>query len=290
MNKVILINKPSGMTSHDVVNRLRKIFGIKRIGHTGTLDPLARGLLVVCLGEATKLVPFLEQDDKVYDVEIMLGKATSTGDLAGEVVAEALVPNFSPEIIDQVLGQFTGEIVQTPPKYSAIKVEGKKLYEYARKNQAVEIPQRTVKIFRLERTSELDYRDGLCTFRFVAHVSKGTYIRTLCEDIAKALELPGVMSDLVRIRCGKFHLSDASTLEEAEQNKLRFIPMLEALNLPVITVSEDMLKRVKNGMVLPAERFKEKLSQFAIADEGKLLAIYQFEENKNVYKAVRIWL
>lgn len=290
MNKVILINKPSGMTSHDVVNRLRKIFGIKRIGHTGTLDPLARGLLVVCLGEATKLVPFLEQDDKVYDVEIMLGKATSTSDLAGEVVAEALVPNFSPEIIDQVLGQFTGEIVQTPPKYSAIKVEGKKLYEYARKNQAVEIPQRTVKIFRLERTSELDYRDGLCTFRFVAHVSKGTYIRTLCEDIAKALELPGVMSDLVRIRCGKFHLSDASTLEEAEQNKLRFIPMLEALNLPVITVTEDMLKRVKNGMVLPAERFKEKLSQFAIADEGKLLAIYQFEENKNVYKAVRIWL
>lgn len=290
MNKVILINKPSGMTSHDVVNRLRKIFGIKRIGHTGTLDPLARGLLVVCFGEATKLVPFLEQDDKVYDVEIMLGKATSTGDLAGEVVAEALVPNFSPEIIDQVLGQFTGEIVQTPPKYSAIKVEGKKLYEYARKNQAVEIPQRTVKIFRLERTSELDYRDGLCTFRFVAHVSKGTYIRTLCEDIAKALELPGVMSDLVRIRCGKFHLSDASTLEEAEQNKLRFIPMLEALNLPVITVTEDMLKRVKNGMVLPAERFKEKLSQFAIADEGKLLAIYQFEENKNVYKAVRIWL
>ena len=278
------------MTSHDVVNRLRKIFGIKRIGHTGTLDPLARGLLVVCLGEATKLVPFLEQNDKVYDVEIMLGKATSTGDLAGEVVAEALVPNFSPEIIDQVLGQFTGEIVQTPPKYSAIKVEGKKLYEYARKNQAVEIPQRTVKIFRLERTSELDYRDGLCTFRFVAHVSKGTYIRTLCEDIAKALELPGVMSDLVRIRCGKFHLSDASTLEEAEQNKLRFIPMLEALNLPVITVTEDMLKRVKNGMVLPAERFKEKLSQFAIADEGKLLAIYQFEENKNVYKAVRIWL
>lgn len=278
------------MTSHDVVNRLRKIFGIKRIGHTGTLDPLARGLLVVCLGEATKLVPFLEQDDKVYDVEIMLGKATSTSDLAGEVVAEALVPNFSPEIIDQVLGQFTGEIVQTPPKYSAIKVEGKKLYEYARKNQAVEIPQRTVKIFRLERTSELDYRDGLCTFRFVAHVSKGTYIRTLCEDIAKALELPGVMSDLVRIRCGKFHLSDASTLEEAEQNKLRFIPMLEALNLPVITVTEDMLKRVKNGMVLPAERFKEKLSQFAIADEGKLLAIYQFEENKNVYKAVRIWL
>ena len=236
------------------------------------------------------MVPFLEQDDKVYDVEIMLGKATSTGDLAGEVVAEALVPNFSPEIIDQVLGQFTGEIVQTPPKYSAIKVEGKKLYEYARKNQAVEIPQRTVKIFRLERTSELDYRDGLCTFRFVAHVSKGTYIRTLCEDIAKALELPGVMSDLVRIRCGKFHLSDASTLEEAEQNKLRFIPMLEALNLPVITVTEDMLKRVKNGMVLPAERFKEKLSQFAIADEGKLLAIYQFEENKNVYKAVRIWL
>ena len=289
MNKVILINKPSGMTSHDVVNRLRKIFGIKRIGHTGTLDPLARGLLVVCLGEATKLVPFLVQDDKVYDVEIMLGKATSTSDLAGEVVAEALVPNFSPEIIDQVLGQFTGEIVQTPPKYSAIKVEGKKLYEYARKNQAVEIPQRTVKIFRLERTSELDYRDGLCTFRFVAHVSKGTYIRTLCEDIAKALELPGVMSDLVRIRCGKFHLSDASTLEEAEQNKLRFIPMLEALNLPV-TVTEDMLKRVKNGMVLPAERFKEKLSQFAIADEGKLLAIYQFEENKNVYKAVRIWL
>ncbi|NLZ85316.1 MAG: tRNA pseudouridine(55) synthase TruB [Acholeplasmataceae bacterium] len=290
MNKVILINKPSGMTSHDVVNRLRKIFGIKRIGHTGTLDPLARGLLVVCLGEATKLVPFLEQDDKVYDVEIMLGKATSTSDLAGEVVAEALVPNFSPEIIDQVLGQFTGEIVQTPPKYSAIKVEGKKLYEYARKNQAVEIPQRTVKIFRLERTSELDYRDELCTFRFVAHVSKGTYIRTLCEDIAKALELPGVMSDLVRIRCGKFHLSDASTLEEAEQNKLRFIPMLEALNLPVITVTEDMLKRVKNGMVLPAEKFKEKLSQFAIADEGKLLAIYQFEENKNVYKAVRIWL
>jgi tRNA pseudouridine55 synthase len=290
MNKVILINKPSGMTSHDVVNRLRKIFGIKRIGHTGTLDPLARGLLVVCLGEATKLVPFLEQDDKVYDVEIMLGKATSTGDLAGEVVAEALVPNFSPEIIDQVLGQFTGEIVQTPPKYSAIKVEGKKLYEYARKNQAVEIPQRTVKIFRLERTSELDYRDGLCTFRFVAHVSKGTYIRTLCEDIAKALELPGVMNDLVRIRCGKFHLSDASTLEEAEQKKLRFIPMLEALNLPVITVTEDLLKRVKNGMVLPAERFKEKLSQFAIADEGKLLAIYQFEENKNVYKAVRIWL
>jgi tRNA pseudouridine55 synthase len=290
MNKIILINKPSGMTSHDVVNRLRKIFGIKRIGHTGTLDPLASGLLVLCLGSATKLVPFLEQDDKVYDVEIMLGKSTTTGDLAGVVLAETMVPHFSLEKIDQVLANFEGEIVQTPPKFSAIKVQGKKLYEYARKDQEVEIPKRKIHIYSLKRTSDIFYQNGVCTFRFLAHVSKGTYIRSLCEDIAKALNLPGVMSNLVRLKCGKFALHDASTLEEVEQNQVRFLSMLDALTFPVISLSKDLQKLVKNGVAIPADRLKISFPLVAIAEQKELRAIYQLEERKNVYKAVRIWL
>lgn len=290
MNHLILVNKPEGMTSHDVVNFVRRSYGIKRVGHTGTLDPLAKGLLVICLGEATKLVPFLEQDDKIYDVEIMLGQATTTGDLEGEVIEEVAVPNITAEAVDQVLERSIGEIVQTPPMFSAIKVKGKKLYEYARKNQIVEIPTRKVEIFALKRTSDVTFSKGKCIFSFIAHVSKGTYIRSLCESIAKALGFPGVMKDLTRLQSGKFKLSDASTLEEVQMRQARPIDMLAAIKYPIVPMSDELAQRIKNGMEINPSQVINNASPIAFSYQGKLLAIYELDEIKNVYKAVRIWL
>jgi tRNA pseudouridine55 synthase len=179
MNKIIVVNKAAGMTSHDVVNKIRRIFNTKRVGHTGTLDPDATGVLVVCINEATKLVQFLEADSKWYIAEILVGRSTDTFDKTGNTIKEFPVLKLSNEEVDECLSTFKGKISQVPPMYSAIKVNGKKLYEYARNNQIVELEPRNVEIFEINRITDVVKDGEFYKFQIKVHVSKGTYIRSL---------------------------------------------------------------------------------------------------------------
>ena len=218
MNGIIIIDKPKGFTSQDVVSKVKKILNIKKAGHIGTLDPLAEGVLPVLLGEYTKLSKYLMEHDKTYIASLKLGKRTDTGDAEGVFIEEKEVPKefFSEEKIREILERFKGKQIQTPPIYSAIKVEGKKLYEYARKGESVEIPKREIEIFDIDLL-KIDIKENEITFK--VNCSKGTYIRSLCEDIAKKLNTVGYMSKLIRTVAGEFKIEEALTFDILENNK-----------------------------------------------------------------------
>lgn len=217
MNGVIIINKKSGYTSHDIVYKIKKITG-EKVGHTGTLDPLAKGVLPILVGEGTKISKYLINHDKIYKVKLKLGEKTSTGDLEGEVIEKENfdITLLDKEKIEKIFKESIGIQEQTPPIYSAIKVNGKKLYEYARKGQKVEIPKREINIYNLELIS-IDKEKLIIEFKVFC--SKGTYIRSLCEDIAKKIETIGYMLELERLRVGEFDISSSVTIDELEKNK-----------------------------------------------------------------------
>lgn len=235
---ILLVDKPAGMTSHDVVWRVRKLFGTKKVGHTGTLDPLATGVLVVLLGRAAKACEYVSHDEKVYEATLRLGLTTDTEDVTGNVLttAESLP---TPAEVAAVLPSFRGEIMQVPPMYSALKVNGRKLCDLARAGEVVEREARpvTVKSLVCEAT------DAAGDYRMTVRVSGGTYIRTLCADIGAALGCGGVMATLRRTEAGGFPIADCVTLEELEAMDMgerleRLRPVeelfsdLEAVNLP----------------------------------------------------------
>lgn len=222
---IVNVLKPPGMTSHDVVSFIRKLYGLKRVGHAGTLDPAAAGVLPVFLGQATRLIEYATDTDKSYRAELTFGIETDTGDDTGKVIETAEVVMPSEEKIIEVLNSFRGAIRQTPPMYSAIKIDGRKMYELAREGIHVDLPEREIfieDIVLLERTENGILFDVTC--------SKGTYIRSLCVDIGRKLHTPAVMSFLVRTRVGNFSLNDAKTLEELEVEKVEaLIPLDFAL-------------------------------------------------------------
>lgn len=193
MDGIIVVNKPSGCTSHDIVSKIRKSLKLKKVGHTGTLDPLATGVLPILLGNATKLSKYLINHDKEYVATIKLGVKTETGDIEGSIIDEQKVPLFTEEQIIEVLNSFVGKQKQMPPMYSAIKVNGKKLYEYARNGEKIEVTPRDIEIYNI---SFLQYIDN--KIKFKVSCSKGTYIRSLCEDIAQKLNTVGTMENLER--------------------------------------------------------------------------------------------
>ena len=207
MDGIINVNKPTGMTSHDVVYRLRRILGVKKIGHTGTLDPDASGVLPMCVGKATKLADYLTATDKQYRAELSLGAFTDTQDASGEVL-ERFDVNVTEKQLRDVLCEFVGEIEQIPPMYSALKVDGKKLYELARRGQEVARRPRSITIHALEL---LEGEGADWTIR--VRCSKGTYVRTLCHDLGRALGCGGCMSSLRRTRAGSFTLAQAVTMQ-----------------------------------------------------------------------------
>lgn len=240
------IYKPQGKTSHDVVAILRRITKIKQIGHTGTLDPFAEGVLPICIGKATRLIEYLE-DDKAYIGTIQLGKSTTTYDIEGEEV-NISDKSVSLEDIEKSLPQFRGEIQQLPPIYSAIKVNGKKLYEYARNDEKVEIKPRGVNIYKLEVVS---FNEENQTLEILIECSKGTYIRSIAHDLGVALGCYGHLIKLVRVKAGKFELKSSIKLEEIEniekvQDKL--INPLEYLIYPKFELTEKEKIKVSNGM------------------------------------------
>ena len=218
MDGVILINKEKGISSFGVVAKIRKILNIKKVGHTGTLDPEATGLLPILVGNGTKISKYLIEHDKTYIARLKFGIKTDTADSEGEVIKK---DNFKLDKKDEnfyieVFNSFIGKMSQFPPKYSAIKVNGKKLYEYAREDKDIEIKPREIEIYSI-KILHINYDENEIDFE--VSCSKGTYIRTLCEDIAEKLETCGYMKELKRIRIDNFKLEDAITLEELEQNK-----------------------------------------------------------------------
>lgn len=293
MNDIVVINKEKGMTSHDVVNRIRKIFNTKRVGHLGTLDPLATGVLVVCIDEATKLVQFLQDHEKSYIARVCLGKSTDTYDLEGQELEKCSVDNIDIEKLDQIINGFLYETKQLPPMYSSIKVNGKKLYEYAREGKTVELVPREIKIHEIKRISELEYIDGCCYFDILVHVSKGTYIRSLCFDLGKKMGLPSLMADLKRISSDIFTLEDASTIDEIASGNYKSFTMLDALCKFVKTSNEEFVKKSKCGMKISLKDvkdvFNELPNQFVISENNDLVGIYQISDDNKFYRAVRVW-
>lgn len=215
MDGILIVNKPAGITSHDVVNFIRRKFNIKRVGHAGTLDPMATGVLVMLLGKATKLSNTFTSDDKEYVAKVFFGKKTDTQDSSGRVIEEKNVSNPGMEAIEKALNNFKGEIEQVPPMVSAIKYKGKKLYQLARSGKIIEREPRKIKISSIEI---LGFEFPELTFK--VKCSKGTYVRTLCEDIGGFLGFPSHMSALVRTRSGDFLLEDAKGLDEVYEKDI----------------------------------------------------------------------
>lgn len=241
MDQLLVVNKPEGFTSRDVVNKLSKILNTKKIGHTGTLDPIATGVLVCLTGKYTKLVDLLTALDKEYIAEIKLGIKTDTGDITGNVIDTSNKVILKNDILD-VIKKFPKKYLQTVPKYSAVKINGKKLYEYARENIEIELPKREVNIYNLELIS---FNDDIIKIK--TKVSKGTYIRSLIEDICEMLGTVGCMKSLVRTHQGIFGIDEAYTLDDIQNNNFIGKNIHEFLDYPCINVEECNLKTVLNG-------------------------------------------
>lgn len=269
MNGILLVNKEKGVTSRDVVNEVSHILGTKKIGHTGTLDPMATGVLVLCIGSSLKLVESLMDHDKEYIAMILLGVETDTLDITGEVQRKVIPQNITKERVVEVLKKFQGKIKQEVPKYSAIKVGGKKLYEYAREGIEVSLPVHEVEISQIELIG--DVVDN--TFQIHVAVSKGTYIRSLVRDIGYALGTVAVMTDLIRTRVGKFLLEDTSLLSDIKEGNYALLDPREVLDLPIIMVDDFLLKKIRNGCVLPS--FFSYDMVFIENSDHELVAIYQ---------------
>ncbi|MDR6224219.1 tRNA pseudouridine(55) synthase TruB [Desmospora profundinema] len=298
LHGVLPVNKPNGMTSHDVVSQVRRLTRQKRIGHTGTLDPEVKGVLPLCLGQATRIVENVQEMPKRYRGSLVLGVATDTEDQTGRVIEEAEVGPLSLEHVDDVLRRFVGKIHQTPPMYSAVKVGGKRLYEWAREGVEVERPTREVVIHQLERVGfepgdrpRLDL-DVWC--------SKGTYVRTLFVDIGRELGAPAHLSALVRTQSGPFSLHDSWSLEALEKvaeqgdwNKV-LVSIGETLShLPAVTVTDADRKRVENGVPLPwngKPLGAEPGTRFRILTEsGQCCALYRLMEDQPVLKPEKVF-
>lgn len=266
MEGILVIHKEKHMTSHDVVGKLRRILKTKKIGHAGTLDPLATGVLVIGVGRATKLLQFLMADKKVYRASLQLGKATTTYDLEGEVTqTKTYQHDITQEQVLNVLNSFLGDSMQLPPIYSAIKKDGKPLYEYAREGIEVDVEARPIHISEIQL---IEFKDNEITFDVVC--SKGTYIRSLCVDIAAKLNYPGVMSQLLRIRSGNFSIEDAVYLKDVEAGNYQMIAIDDALKAMPSLIVED------ENIVFHGKKIKSKIDhEVAVYDKkGRLLAVY----------------
>ena len=273
MNGILLINKPIDFTSRDVVNKLTKILKTKKVGHTGTLDPIATGVLVVCVGNTTKLCELLTSEHKEYIATIKLGIKTDTLDTTGTIIEEKEY-NVTEEQIIEVLNSFLGDSIQTTPIYSAVKVNGKKLYEYAREGIEVELPKRNINISNIEL---LSYKDD--EIKFKTTVSKGTYIRALIDDICTKLNTVGTMSSLIRTKQGQFTLEQTFTLEDIENGKYELISIEKALSeIETITINEELYNKVKNGSIIP-KTFNNDYANLLY--NNKIVAIYKTYEKDN---------
>lgn len=283
MDGVILINKPKGITSRDVVNEVCKILKTKKVGHTGTLDPIASGVLVVCVGKATKLVDIITSANKEYVATVKLGLLTDTLDLDGEVLKKEKVTIRKEELIN-VLNSFLGKYEQEVPIYSAVKVNGKKLYEYAREGKKVNLPKRMVEIKKIELISLTDEE-----YKFKVLVSKGTYIRSLIYDINRKLNVIGVMSDLVRTKQGVFNIDDAYTLEDIKTGNYKMYTITDVLkNDNCVVINDKLFNSIKNGCIIDNIYGKEVVT---FIYDNEVVSIYKtYDKDKTKLKPFKMFI
>jgi tRNA pseudouridine55 synthase len=287
---VFIVDKPLGWTSFDVVAKARKLLGTKRIGHTGTLDPLATGLLVLLTDESTKLVPYLEIADKDYLAFISLGASTPTLDAEGPILETIPVSQISAEQLEQVLERFRGQQMQLPPSYSAIHINGQRAYDLARAGKEVKLELRPVNILKLNHLETLEKMPigtfppalgEFLTLKLEISVSSGTYIRSLARDIGHAFGTVAHLGGLIRTRVGKFTLEEAVPLEQLEPSLGR--PDLTALDYPVIELNPKEARDLKDGKRIP----NSNIGRYTITQEDKLIAIAQSDGSS--LKALRVW-
>ena len=294
---VINIHKEKGYTSHDVVAKLRGIVGQKKIGHTGTLDPDATGVLPVCLGKATKLCDMLTDKNKTYETVMLLGKVTDTQDISGTVLNEAPTDMLDEDTVKTVIQSFVGDYMQVPPMYSALKVNGKKLYELAREGVEVERKARPVTILDIE-IKEIN----LPRVRMEVSCSKGTYIRTLCHDIGEKLGCGACMEELIRTRVSRFKLEDSLTLSQVQELKEAgnldkiLVPIDEMFsNYEAITLKEEFMSFIYNGNTFMPKHVKQYIELVdgkmvrVYDDKGNFIAIYKFIKDKYIFKIEKMF-
>lgn len=288
MDGIVLINKEKNCTSRDVVNQVSKILKTKKIGHTGTLDPIATGVLVLCIGKATKLVEVITSYDKEYEVEVILGIKTDTKDITGKILKEEKAI-ISKENIEECLKKMIGTYNQTVPIYSAVKINGKKLYEYARNNEEIKLPKRKVTIKELKLISDITYEKEKTKFKIKCHVSKGTYIRSLIEDIATNLNTIGTMENLKRTKQGNFQITSANTIQDIENNKFKIYPIEEILEkFYKIEMTDDLYFKIKNGSIIK-NNYNHDIVAFTKND--KVIAIYkEYSKDKTLLKPWKMFL
>lgn len=270
MNAVILVNKDKGKTSRDIVNNLTKVFNTKRIGHTGTLDPIAQGVLVICINKYTKLVNSLMSLDKQYIGTITLGVKTDTFDITGKVLEQKDI-SVSKEDIEKVFSSLIGKYEQVVPIYSAKKVNGKKLYEYARNGEEVKLPTNEVDIYNLELIS---YEKNKIVFK--CNCSKGTYIRSLIQTICDKLNVIGTMSDLVRTKQGNFDISDSYTVEDIANGNYKALSVKDLFGYKTYNLTEEEFNKIKNGSHIKIDSNEDKMLLYYNNEE---VAIYKRKDN-----------
>ncbi|CAM2817577.1 tRNA pseudouridine(55) synthase TruB [Dellaglioa algida] len=294
MDGIIPLFKERGMTSHDCVFKCRGIFQTKKVGHSGTLDPNVDGVLPICIGKATKTVNYLMNSGKVYRGEITLGFSTETEDLDGETIEEKdILKPFEADEIDAVMKQMTGTMIQIPPMFSAVKVNGRRLYDYARKGETVERPEReiTVTSFIQTKPAEYDTENKRQKIYFEVACGKGTYVRTLAVDLGKELGVPAVMSDLTRLESGGFRIDKAFTLDQLNEAKAN--GTLESLLYPIdaaltsfkkYELTDEQWAIVKNGGFLAIDSFNDE-PMVALVYENKIRCLYRLNSEKNRYQS-----
>lgn len=272
------MKKEAGMTSHDVVFKLRKLLQEKKIGHGGTLDPAVTGVLPIAVGRATRVIEYMTESGKQYEGTITLGFSTTTEDASGEVVAETPVIAMTEEAIDAAMADFVGTITQIPPMYSAVKVNGRKLYEYARAGETVERPERQVVIKQFERTTPVTVANGRAVFGFQVACSKGTYVRTLAVDLGAKLGYASHMSSLVRTASAGLNLSQALTLsdiaERVAADDWNFLLPIEygVLDLPRVDVSSEAVQDLRFGRFISLKSQQPIIAAFC---DDKVVAILE---------------
>ena len=277
-NGILIVNKPSGITSRDVVNIVGKTLNTKKVGHTGTLDPMATGVLVLCIGNALKVCELITANDKEYIAKVILGIETETLDTTSPII-NTKKTNITKEEIEKILNSFKGSYLQEVPKYSAVKINGKKLYEYAREGKEIEFPKKMVTIYDIQLVSDITYYNDTTSFYIKTTVSKGTYIRSLIRDIGYKLNTYGCMDSLERTRQGIFNIDNSYTLEEIKNNNYKLLSIEESLpNIPLVEVDNKTLFKIRNGVKLK-KFFAGDMA--IIKDKNKVVAIYKNDLNES---------
>lgn len=275
MDGIILINKPKNYTSRDIVNIISKKLHTKKVGHTGTLDPIATGILVICVGKYTKLVDLITSYDKEYIASVILGIETDTLDITGKVVRKDDASKITIDQIKEVLNSFIGKYQQEVPIYSAVKINGKKLYEYARNNEKITLPKREVEIKNIELLGDIKYIKDKIYFDFKVSVSKGTYIRSLIRDIGLKLNVSATMENLKRTKQGKFSINKCSNIDD----EYDFLNIKDVLDYPIVEIKDEILKKqVLNGAIIE-NKYDNDIIMFEYNNE--IIALYKIYEKDN---------